>query len=708
MKQVLLLLSIVLLFFTVNAEAQLKPAQSQYLVEKGVLINPSFEQGYKGWVITGCTKSLVTETPYLDKSLKLTCTNETFSIKQVSASLIDFKNQQGAFDLQIKTTASGVNVSSITNGARDNAYSVLDSTTFKRFKEIGFIVGDTNNGIEVYSDTNFTGEIIVDNFKLGLGNLTQDIGAAHFVGRLTMKTDCQFTRTSSGYGYSIDATGCNPSPITGEVSTPDDNTRAGVKIINPRTDGFYQVIYTGLLYKVPATGTCDFTWSKTTSQEDNGESGLYSTAGGSSNSTLSGTFKFDNGEDGTVYILTSSTSSAACNIYGQNSNSSDISVHFFPDSKSTIATQSTTLTAKTANDLTFTGSYVSGTTTHTLVDDIYGVVGSVTSLSSSGFRVNFASGLFTQTPKVNCEPHDSSGSQARFLVYSINTNSFTVQNYGFSGAVDTFDGSYDCTITKHSADYNKSQTIVGSFEQIENINTELTTETANTFTAKLNGTTCAVESKDYDWITSTTDATTGACVVDFSGLGLTVIPSISVHIQFAGGIKYEASANASLNTVTMFSYNTAFNPADPVRYYIRITKQDADFNKSVKGAIVSVSDQARKCSTYPLSGNIISSANIPDWNISNIEDGRCYTITANVSSSGCYPTFVNNGSSFLRGILNNNPVKLISGSTIVKKLFGDITASSSNCSGSVVLFGNNSTMESFLQVCKEPATTLCD
>ena len=69
---------------------------------------------------------------------------------------------------------------------------------------------------------------------------------------------------------------------------------------------------------------------------------------------------------------------------------------------------------------------------------------------------------------------------------------------------------------------------------------------------------------------------------------------------------------------------------------------------------------------------------------------------------------MNNGSSFLRGILNNNPVKLISGSTIVKKLFGDITASSSNCSGSVVLFGNNSTMESFLQVCKEPATTLCD
>ena len=32
------------------------------------------------------------------------------------------------------------------------------------------------------------------------------------------------------------------------------------------------------------------------------------------------------------------------------------------------------LTAQTANDLTFTGSYVSGTTTHTLVDDIYSKV----------------------------------------------------------------------------------------------------------------------------------------------------------------------------------------------------------------------------------------------------------------------------------------------------------------------------------------------
>ena len=172
MRQTIIFLMALCLFISIKGYAQLKPAQSQYLVEKGVLINPSFEQGYKGWVITGCTKSLVTETPYLDKSLKLTCVNETFSIKQVSTSLIDFKNQQGAFDLQIKTTASGVNVSSITNGNRDNSYTVISDTTFKRFKEIGFIVGDTDNGIEVYSDTNFTGEIIVDNFKLGLGNLT--------------------------------------------------------------------------------------------------------------------------------------------------------------------------------------------------------------------------------------------------------------------------------------------------------------------------------------------------------------------------------------------------------------------------------------------------------------------------------------------------------------------------------------------------------
>ena len=337
MKQILLLISIVLLFFTSNANAQLKPAQSQYLVEKGVLINPSFEQGYKGWVITGCTKSLVTETPYLDKSLKLTCTNETFSIKQVSASLIDFKNQQGAFDLQIKTTASGVNVSSITNGARDNAYSILDSTTFKRFKEIGFIVGDTDNGIEVYSDTNFTGEIIVDNFKLGLGNLTQDIGAAHFVGSLNQSNivNCQWSLTSTVFAsFPVDID-CSAYSITGDVSKPSTQIPA-VKILNARTDGYYRVELNGWIY---GSGANDTTIRLFSGGISGGVVGNNSGAVDDMVNNTSYQFRYVTSGDKTIELQASSSSGTVSVYANSDKRALEFNVYFFPDSKNTIAVQ---------------------------------------------------------------------------------------------------------------------------------------------------------------------------------------------------------------------------------------------------------------------------------------------------------------------------------------------------------------------------------
>ena len=337
MKQVLLLISIVLLFFTVNTEAQLKPAQSQYLVEKGVLINPSFEQGYKGWVITGCTKSLVTETPYLDKSLKLTCTNETFSIKQVSASLIDFKNQQGAFDLQIKTTASGVNVASITNGVRDNSYTVISDTTFKRFKEIGFIIGDTDNGIEVYSDTNFTGEIIVDNFKLGLGNLTQEISGAHFVGSLTWRnSSCFWDNNLSVYSSFGANNSCDPASKNGLL---EPLTKVPAAIIpNARTDAEYMIEVQGN-FLVSAATSCAYDL-KVNGVQLNSDTQIFDAQWGNS---LKNTVRFNTGGNKEIEIIYKKTSGVgSCQIYADAESGSralTFIVHAFPDSKNTIVSQ---------------------------------------------------------------------------------------------------------------------------------------------------------------------------------------------------------------------------------------------------------------------------------------------------------------------------------------------------------------------------------
>jgi len=166
------------IFLSYKAQAQIKPAQAQYLQEKGFLVNPSFEQGYKGWTIAGCSKSLVSEIPFLNKSLKLTCVGESFSIKQEDTSHIELKGQQGIYDLQVKADFQGTRVSFLGGGTRYSEINVNPRDGFTRVIDTPFTVNGNSNGIEIFSDSIVTGEIIIDNVKLGLsseGYLKEDL-----------------------------------------------------------------------------------------------------------------------------------------------------------------------------------------------------------------------------------------------------------------------------------------------------------------------------------------------------------------------------------------------------------------------------------------------------------------------------------------------------------------------------------------------------
>lgn len=167
MKYLFLILS--LLLFANIGKAQVKPAQSQYLKEKGFLINPGFEQAYKGWDISGtCSKSLVTDIPYLNKSLKITCVNQNFSVKQETTKVTDFQGQQGVYSLQVKASVDGSRVSEISGGSRTSEIYIYPGSTYKRISNIPYIVNSISNGIEFYSDSNVTGEFIIDDVSLRL------------------------------------------------------------------------------------------------------------------------------------------------------------------------------------------------------------------------------------------------------------------------------------------------------------------------------------------------------------------------------------------------------------------------------------------------------------------------------------------------------------------------------------------------------------
>ena len=633
MKQVLLLISIVLLFFTVNTEAQLKPAQSQYLVEKGVLINPSFEQGYKGWVITGCTKSLVTETPYLDKSLKLTCTNETFSIKQVSASLIDFKNQQGAFDLQIKTTASGVNVSSITNGVRDNSYTAISDTTFKRFKEIGFIIGDTDNGIEVYSDTNFTGEIIVDNFKLGLGNLTQEISGAHFVGSLTWRnSSCFWDNNLSVYSSFGANNSCDPASKNGLL---EPLTKVPAAIIpNARTDAEYMIEVQGN-FLVSAATSCAYDL-KVNGVQLNSDTQIFDAQWGNS---LKNTVRFNTGGNKEIEIIYKKTSGVgSCQIYADAESGSralTFIVHAFPDSKNTIVSQKSQ-SPNYAGFLSF--SFMDGDLQGHLpadgrcvakglypnydsrVANLYGDCDAGTG-ANTGYNLPDMRGYFPRmvdttsegTAGVNPDNTVIGGKQAdefqshnhqytwganagggvvgmnQLYNFLASANNVAAQTTASRGGNETRPSAISLMAYVRMADNNL---VVGSFEQIETVTGDLDSSTANEFTGTINAAGNSISDTNFDIMTCTKPAT-GSYACTYTNPSL-FASKPSVQIELSGGEGACRIERTFAVTGAFFNYNT-FNDAGVLQNCqidYTITR-GTDYNKQFSGAVINAADSSQ-------------------------------------------------------------------------------------------------------------------
>lgn len=99
----------------------------------------------------------------------------------------------------------------------------------------------------------------------------------------------------------------------------------------------------------------------------------------------------------------------------------------------------------------------------------------------------------------------------------------------------------------------------------------------NRLSAVLNGTTCAIVSQfPNNWITSTTDSGTGNCLVTYSGLGLSSVPSIAPGVQFSGGTLFATVSNPTVTEVNLHASNVAGALADPTLYFVTITKQGSD------------------------------------------------------------------------------------------------------------------------------------
>jgi hypothetical protein len=158
--RVMILFVAILSFFAIDGFAQVKQAQKSYLRDKGAFINPGFDQGYKGWTITGCTKSLETDVPTYGKTLKLTCVNETFSIKQETTSYAGF-GLEGLRSCKVKASALGGKVRNIVDGVPSGTFETVVTGGYNNYEEF-ITFGATSDGLEVYADANYTGDIYLE------------------------------------------------------------------------------------------------------------------------------------------------------------------------------------------------------------------------------------------------------------------------------------------------------------------------------------------------------------------------------------------------------------------------------------------------------------------------------------------------------------------------------------------------------------------
>ena len=618
MKQIIILLLSITFLLSLDSFAQLRPAQSQYLKEMGALVNPSFEQGYKGWDITGtCTQSLESDIPYLNKTLKLTCVNQQFSVKQNTTELTGFVDQQALLTAQVKANIGSAFIRTLNNDVEASSASIIAG----EYKAINIPdkIASTSNGVEIHTNgVNVTGEFFIDEVGYRLApDLSYQVGQAQFVGEIDLSNNCLYRRNNATFGKLLDTdSNCSATSISGNLSLPTNTNEAGIKINNFRSDGYYKLVFQGVLYNAGNTDACRFTFSKTTSNEGKGIAyAALGNNGSREQSQLIANIRFQNSDTGEVFVLSRSNSPTNCEVYGESATPANISVHFFPDSNSTIVSQQTELCEieATGNDADvidggfaedipwknkakdncniFNNSGNTGNDTNDAivptVSDWYSITLGVDTVAAGNFGISlYENGSLKNF--INVSPNAGVAGQAHA------TGTF----YLTKGNFYTFRINLASTLQNKTTDHYlhvlqqpKNKTIIGKFEQIEEITGDLTAETANELSAQIswNGSTYEVTSQNYDFISSiTTPSGTGRPVVNFNTGVFNNPASCTCTI---GGAGFGASSGDFECTVNdAETGNVEFNLTGSgfvnTNFSFVCSKQGADVNKQFKGAII--------------------------------------------------------------------------------------------------------------------------
>lgn len=221
-----------------------------------VLTNPGFEDANAttGWTINGSVTCSPDTSDHLDDAGKqsISCTMSTFNgeiIRQcytASASGLGFENTLG-----VKTSLGVIEVCSEVDGVVQQCRAVEANAPWKLYPATS-ITAATKNVCVLARTTTTTGigvGVKFDSAYVGLNRNIGTVAQAKYIGSVTFGDDCDWTVTSnSSFANYANDTTCTTTADSNGTVTAISGVRPGA-VIPWQGPGFYEVIYSGLLYK---------------------------------------------------------------------------------------------------------------------------------------------------------------------------------------------------------------------------------------------------------------------------------------------------------------------------------------------------------------------------------------------------------------------------------------------------------------------------
>jgi len=661
-----------------------------------------------GFDVSGTTTRTVEASAYNTTKLNVVGTaTDTISYKVTKS--VNFEDQQMYAYCEIKTTKP-LTVFRVYSDSNLQASLDVSSDDKWKYYKIPFVGGATSQEFEIYSsDTTSASGIDIDNCYIGKAHpdLIQEVSEAHFVGSLVYyASSCTWSTTV--WGLPPVNASCNASSIEGNILAP--STKIPAVSFQARTDGYYKVTWQGLLYKSTTDGACSFSLSSSNGYDNQGVA-YAEGANGRSVNNLVGNFRFNSTGLKTITTMGYRESgSGSCFIYGDLGHPSKMSVYFYPDDKSTIVTQDTELTAKTAND--FDIKVRNNGSSCAVASDVYEIVQSITRTSAGYCTITLKSGILTDTDYtcLGDSDNDATAQTTCYIASTTEIRGYTREN------TTPYDRDFSIKITKSKAQYNKHATIVGKFENINSSELSKFRGAGNSgqaVSSSIDMPFTEINDKNSNWdgdsflatnagdylvcgsanFTTSSNTVINAYVNGTLRKALSFYGSSKAEHPFCGVVNLQSGESLSVRPANAL---TLLNSAQYHHLYIL---QWSDF----ESVVANISKQKTKCQTKLLTANVVSNGTFLSF--SNLSIGKYYELTGNLVQASTAVTVVKYGATEV-GYYENSSGGNISQSVVIDMIKPTSSTLEISRNSGGTIFGSASRNRTNFTLCELPDTVI--